>query len=209
MECLSRKKTANSVSSSSAMERRMVSRAGRNSPEMEFDAIALNRCFKDEGVSEGMPPPCPSRFGAGPPPPPPGSGWNVMPTSGPPPPPATSAPSSSLAAQPKPSSTSQPALPRIISLQLASGAWKLSAELAALLGHSMEELKTACPAACEGEMELVWATVLVLGYLEKKLLELKDEWELIAMKANNWLKKQHIPEGHSKESFFEKAKTVA
>ena len=111
------------------------------------------------------------------------------------------------AAQPKPSS-SQPALPRIISLQLASGAWKLSAELAALLGHSMEELKTACPAACEGEMELVWATVLVLGYLEKKLLELKDEWELIAMKANNWLKKQRIPEGHSKESFLEKAKTV-
>ena len=111
------------------------------------------------------------------------------------------------AARPKPSS-SQPALPRIISLQLASGAWKLSAELAALLGHSMEELKTACPAACEGEMELVWATVLVLGYLEKKLLELKDEWELIAMKANNWLKKQRIPEGHSKKSFLEKAKTV-
>ena len=209
MECLSRKKTANSVSSSSAMERRMVSRAGRNSPEMEFDAIALNRCFKDEGVSEGMPPPCPSRFGAGPPPPPPGSGWNVMPSSGLPPPPAPSAPSSSLAAQPKPSSTSQPALPRIISLQLASGAWKLSAELAALLGHSMEELKTACPAACEGEMELVWATVLVLSYLEKKLLELKDEWELIAMKAHNWLKKQHIPEGHTKDSFLEKAKTVA
>ena len=143
------------------------------------------------------------------PPPPPGSGYNVMSKSGPPPPPpAQSAPHKPQSAKPKPSSTSQPALPRIISLQLASGAWKLSAELAALLGHSMEELKTACPAACEGEMELVWATVLVLGYLEKKLLELKDEWELIAMKANNWLKKQRIPEGHSKESFLEKAKTV-
>ena len=113
----------------------------------------------------------------------------------------------------KPSSSSsswspQPALPRIISLQLASGVWKLSADLAGLLGHSLEELKTACPAVCEGELELVWATVLVLGYLEKKLLELQDEWELIAMKAKNWLKKQHVPEGHSTDSFLEKAKTV-
>ena len=112
----------------------------------------------------------------------------------------------------KPSSSSswspQPALPRIISLQLASGAWKLSAELAGLLGHSLEELKAVCPAGCEGELELVWATVLVLGYLEKKLLELQDEWELIAMKAKNWLKKQHVPEGHSTDSFLEKAKTV-
>ena len=72
----------------------------------------------------------------------------------------------------------------------------------------MEELKVACPAACEGELELVWATVLVLAYLEKKLLELKDEWELIAMKAKNWLKKQHVPEGHNTESLLKKAKTV-
>ena len=128
------------------------------------------------------------------------------PSSGPPP----SSAKSGQVAKPKSSSfqPSQPALPRIISLQLASGAWKLSAELAGLLGHSMEELKVACPAACEGELELVWATVLVLAYLEKKLLELKDEWELIAMKAKNWLKKQHVPEGHSTESFLEKAKTV-
>ena len=72
----------------------------------------------------------------------------------------------------------------------------------------MEELKAACPATCEGELELVWATVLVLGYLEKKLLELQNEWELIAMKAKNWLKKQHVPEGHSTDSFLEKAKTA-
>ena len=127
-------------------------------------------------------------------------------SSGPPPPPArmgegTKSKSSS-------SQSPRPGLPRIISLQLASGAWKLSAELASLVGHSMEELKAACPAACEGELELVWATALVLGYLEKKLLEQQDEWELIAMKAKNWLKKQHIPEGHSTESFMEKAKTV-
>ena len=76
------------------------------------------------------------------------------------------------------------------------------------MGHSLEELKAACPSTCEGELELVWATVLVLGYLEKKLQDLQDEWELIAMKAKNWLKKQHVPEGHSTDSFLEKAKTA-
>ena len=123
-----------------------------------------------------------------------------------PPPPAKMA--KGTKSKPSSSQSPQPGLPRIISLQLASGAWKLSAELAGLLGHSLEELKAACPAACEGELELVWATVLVLGYLEKKLLELQDEWELIAMKAKNWLKKQQVPEGHNTESFMAKAKTV-
>ena len=123
-----------------------------------------------------------------------------------PPPPATKSEGTKFKSSS--SQSPQPGLPRIISLQLASGAWKLSAELASLVGHSMEELKAACPAACEGELELVWATALVLGYLEKKLLKQQDEWELIATKAKNWLKKQHIPEGHSTESFMEKAKTV-
>ena len=139
------------------------------------------------------------------PPPPPGSS-SIDLLCAAPPPPATKA--EGTKSKSSSSQSPQPGLPRIISLQLASGAWKLSAELAGLLGYSMEELKAACPAACEGELELVWATALVLGYLEKKLLELQDEWELIAMKAKNWLKKQHIPEGHSTESFMEKAKTV-
>ena len=169
-----------------------------------MDSFAFDYCL-------GMPPPAPSGFGGGVPPPPPGSGSVDLLCAAPPPPPklvqaAKSKPSSSSSSSS--SRSPQPALPRIISLQLASGAWKLSAELAGLLGHSLEELKAACPATCEGELELVWATVLVLGYLEKKLPELQDEWELIAMKAKNWLKKQHVPEGHSADSFLEKAKTV-
>ena len=180
------------------------SRSRSRSPVMDSLGIVNRERFETEGMLPSAPP----QLGGGPLLSSSASGWNVMTTSGSCTPPAPSATRIPPAANPKYSSSSQPALLCIISLQLASGAWKLSAELAALLGHSMEELKTACPAACEGEMELVWATVLVLGYLEKKLLELKDEWELIAMKANNWLKKQHIPEGHSKESFLEKAKTV-
>ena len=193
----------NKAAGSAAVESRSAMR--RNSPVE--DSLCFMDMESEEGgdISVAMPPPAPPNFGGGVPPPPPGSGSLDLFCAGPPPPakPSQDAKPKSSSFQP-----SQPALPRIISLQLASGAWKLSAELAGLLGHSMEELKVACPAACEGELELVWATVLVLAYLEKKLLELKDEWELIAMKAKNWLKKQHVPEGHSTESFLEKAKTV-
>ena len=104
----------------------------------------------------------------------------------------------------------RPVLSRIITLQLASGAWTLSAELASLLGQSVEQLKTACPASpCEGDVELVWATALALCYLEKRHAKRKDEWELLAVKASEWLA-QHVPEGHTSEVFREKAdKTVA
>ena len=173
-------------------------RACRNS-----SSVVTSACMGDESFC--VPPPAAPLFGGGVPPPPPGSSSIDMLCAAPPPPGRMAEGTKSKSSS---SQSPQPGLPRIISLQLASGAWKLSAELAGLLGYSMEELKAACPAACEGELELVWATALVLGYLEKKLLELQDEWELIAMKAKNWLKKQHIPEGHSTESFMEKAKTV-
>ena len=81
-------------------------------------------------------------------------------------------------------------------------------ELAGLLGHGMEQLKTACPASpCEGDVELVWATALVLCYLEKRHQERKDEWELLAAKASEWLA-QHVPEGFTPEVFQERAQTV-
>ena len=113
-----------------------------------------------------------------------------------------SAPTLSL---PKPD---KPALSLIISLQLASGAWTLTTELAHILGRSVEKLKTACPASpCKDEVELVWATALVLCYLEKRHLERKDEWELLAVKASEWLC-QHVPEGYSPEVFQEKAEKV-
>ena len=106
---------------------------------------------------------------------------------------------------PKPA---KPVLSHLISLQLASGAWTLSVELADLLSHSVEQLKTACPASpCEGDVNLVWATALVLCYLEKRHAERKNEWELLATKASEWLA-QHVPEGYTPEVFQETAQTV-
>ena len=96
-------------------------------------------------------------------------------------------------------------LATIISLQLASGAWCLTTELATVIGKTQGDIKLGCPVPCEGVMETVWATVVVLTYLEEKQPGLKDEWELVAAKAESWLIKQKLPEGCSMAWLREKS----
>ena len=96
-------------------------------------------------------------------------------------------------------------LQSLIGLQLASGAWSLTSQLVALLDKGLEALKSSCPVPCEGEMESVWATAVVLSYLKKQQLDLKDEWELVAMKAETWLGKQKVPEGCTVQCLSQKA----
>ena len=36
-----------------------------------------------------------------------------------------------------------------------------------------------------------WATALALAYLAEKLKERQESWELVAMKAEKWLSKNH------------------
>ena len=157
-----------------------------------------------------VPPPPPSRSGPilarlkcssrgpVPPPPPPVSGPHLemegrQSGGGPPPPPP--APSRG----PPDSSPAKPTLPQIINLQMASGAWQLTIQLAGLLGSDIDVLKSACPVPCEGDIQSLWATALVLVFLRKKMSDSQDEWELVAMKAENWLKKQSVPGGSIKE----------
>jgi hypothetical protein len=102
-------------------------------------------------------------------------------------------------------STPTSPLTSIINLQLASGAWKMSAEMAGVMGKSTAEIKNACPVRCDGEMETIWATVIVLMYLQIRQSNFRDEWELIAGKAQTWLTKQNLPEGCSIQVLREKA----
>ena len=167
----------------------------------------------DEGLSEELecsfvPPPPPSGSGpilatlsslsSGPVPPPPPSGssprleFKGRLSGGGPPPPAPSRGSPD-------SSPAKPTLPQIINLQMASGAWQLTTQLAGLLGSDIDVLKSACPVPCEGDIQSLWATALVLVFLRKKMSDSQDEWELVAMKAENWLKKQSVPGGSIKE----------
>ncbi|CAB4037223.1 Hypothetical predicted protein [Paramuricea clavata] len=102
-------------------------------------------------------------------------------------------------------STSTSPLTSIINLQLASGAWKMSAEMTGVMAKSTAEIKNACPVRCDGDMETIWATVIVLMYLQIRQTNFRDEWELIAGKAQTWLAKQNLPEGCSIQVLREKA----
>ena len=86
-------------------------------------------------------------------------------------------------------------LSSIITIQQANGSWKLDGTLAQLLSMTQETLEGNCPAECQGIMAAVWATVLVLTLLRLKYSSQQEEWELIAMKAEAWVKRQILPAG--------------
>uniref|UniRef100_A0A1X7TQ34 VIT domain-containing protein n=1 Tax=Amphimedon queenslandica TaxID=400682 RepID=A0A1X7TQ34_AMPQE len=91
------------------------------------------------------------------------------------------------------SSRSQPGpsrgLSQLISLQAAEGFWILNDSLVSLTGVSLSVLKSACP---DGVSVNVWATVLALVLLEKRFNSQRDEWELVAMKAEMWVQAQPL-----------------
>ncbi|KAL5473286.1 hypothetical protein EMCRGX_G027753 [Ephydatia muelleri] len=86
-------------------------------------------------------------------------------------------------------------LSSLISLQQADGSWKLDDVIAKVLSKSLKELSDACPVKCNGGVATLWATILCVLYMELKHPSQKDEWELIAMKAELWLDGQSLPAG--------------
>ena len=148
-----------------------------------------------EGLSEDM-------FGgmsAAPMPPPPSMSAAPMP----PPPSMSAAPMNRRAKSAAMSSFSRNAGPQppmdnlssLVSTQQANGSWILNAGLSQLLGKALAELEGGCPVECRGDMTGMWATLLVLCQLRRKYSGQQDEWELIAMKAESWLKRQSLPAG--------------
>ena len=83
----------------------------------------------------------------------------------------------------------------LVPLQKADGSWKLDYVIAKILSKSLKELSNACPVKCDGGVATLWATILCVVYLELKHPSQKDEWELIAMKAELWLDGQPLPAG--------------
>ena len=74
-------------------------------------------------------------------------------------------------------------LEALVSLQGFSGAWQWEKGLLVLLG--LKEGFVA-PAGLGGESDRL-ATALVLAFLEGRLAGKKDEWEMLAEKARDWL----------------------
>ena len=94
-------------------------------------------------------------------------------------------------------SASKNPLSMIINLQLADGSWELSKDLADVVGQPITTIKEACPVPCKGAMYAIWATIIVLSYLQLQQSTFKDEWELVALKAETWIKKQNLSQGCS------------
>ena len=81
----------------------------------------------------------------------------------------------------------------------------MTSELSNMVGKSITDLIYACPVKCNRNMTTIWATCIVLAYLDLQLSSLKDEWELVGMKAKSWLMMQVLPQGCSYEDLQEKA----
>ncbi len=130
----------------------------------------------------------PMTFGSCPPPPP-----QPCKNAGPPPPQGS-------ASLKNPGKAQSDNLPKLISLQQAAGFWLLKD-----IAGSVIEKKITCPQKVSGE---VWGTVLALTYLEIHCSRQRDEWELIAMKADMWLDSQTLPENVTLSSLKSIAKTA-
>ena len=169
----------------------------------------------------GPPPPLPpplSHGGAGPPPPPLSHGASGPPppplsrgAGGPPPFPPPGAPVPMKMYQYSASYSSVAVTDRVdplmtlITAQQVNGSWALNTSLAQLMGKSLQDLKSACSIEMKEDVAGVWATVLAVSLLRARYSSQQDEWELIAMKAELWLKKQSLPPGCTLEQLFQAA----
>ena len=93
-------------------------------------------------------------------------------------------------------------LTNLITAQKVDGSWALTSSFAQLVGKSLSDLEAVCPIERKGAGATVWATVLAVSLLRASQ---QEEWELIAMKAESWLKKQTLPLGYTLEQLFQAA----
>ena len=196
-----------------------VRRSRESAPQkrMALQPMVTDACSMDDYSLESrsygmsMPPPPPpgggggGRGGRGGPPPPPGAMSYTM-VSAPLPPPA---PRAAFAASPKPTSKPTDTLTSLIAAQQVNGSWALNSAFAQLVGKSLSDLESACPIECKGASANVWATVLAVSLLRARYSSQQDEWELIAMKAESWLKKQSFPSGCTLDQLVQAAKKTA
>uniref|UniRef100_A0A4W4E7K5 VIT domain-containing protein n=1 Tax=Electrophorus electricus TaxID=8005 RepID=A0A4W4E7K5_ELEEL len=74
---------------------------------------------------------------------------------------------------------------QLISLQEASGCWKMESTLAQVFGKTIEEVTKQMPAEVEPG---IWATVLALIWLHGFKMDAHDEWQFLAIKAVSWIR---------------------
>lgn len=82
-------------------------------------------------------------------------------------------------------------LDHLVALQRADGSWDLTPGLARALDRPLAEFEFALRGA-RGDVATVrraWATALALSWLERHAADCRDEWRLLARKAEAWLQR--------------------
>eukprot|EP01101_Sappina_pedata_P001189 TRINITY_DN11297_c0_g1_i5.p1 TRINITY_DN11297_c0_g1~~TRINITY_DN11297_c0_g1_i5.p1 ORF type:complete len:404 (+),score=54.27 TRINITY_DN11297_c0_g1_i5:223-1434(+) len=141
-------------------------------------------------TQSSAPPPPPPQSSAPPPP------FAPSQSSAPPPPSGGAAPSYAPVVAP---STAAPISKRdlfssLIRLQQCDGSFELGAELSNALGLPLEKLTATNPFSGADDQQTaklakVWATLVCVKFIETKLADFKDEWELAVGKSLQWIKK--------------------
>jgi len=87
-------------------------------------------------------------------------------------------------------------LAKLVSLQKFQGMFEFNQELAISIEVNFSKLQQSLQSSSylqsfpQSNREQVWATVLAVIYLQKKLNQFKDEWEIVELKAQKWLASQ-------------------
>lgn len=77
----------------------------------------------------------------------------------------------------------------LVVLQAADGSWDLTKKFAAVIASDLDELRAEVKHAA-GPRDLVhrtWATALALAWLECNAGDTRDEWQMLADKAREWI----------------------
>jgi hypothetical protein len=99
-----------------------------------------------------------------------------------------SLPAREPAARTLPATARRRPLDALVALQLADGSWDLTPELAGVLGHPFPALEAGAHVVGTGrEDRRAWATALALAWLAGRADDARDEWDLLARKAERWL----------------------
>lgn len=75
----------------------------------------------------------------------------------------------------------------LIELQNFDGSWELSSQLLKLIGVTEEELARIFADKGIDERKALTATVVAIAFLEAKVTDEEDVWEMVVEKAKGWL----------------------
>jgi len=78
-------------------------------------------------------------------------------------------------------------LDRVVALQRADGSWDLTSEFAAAVGVNLKHLAAGVShVAGADDARRLWATLVALAWLARHADDARDEWRLLARKAERW-----------------------